>query len=973
MNVLNSAQKYVHAGFSIIPLKQVLDDVEQSKRPAIPRWKEYQTRLATQEELYHWFGNGNEPRNVALVTGQVSGNIVVLDFDRPGMFERWAAAYPQIASITATAKTGKGYHVLLRLTTPPPGNYAPAYFQGEQMGETRGEGGYIVVWPSVHGSGAQYTWLHPPWEEIAEVESLESVGITKKPGRPQATSCSSPPPSIDNNGSSAYAEAAFKDELEKLASAGEGNRNNQLNASAFALGQLIAAGHLDRFAVERALQDTALAIGLTESEVSATIRSGIEAGMNEPRQIPKRETRNPHHPAQDFPGEDQVVEQDESPEIFDEVQLDQLIRNIADSNDRSGALRKVFDFLANIDDEFTLARLRNSVSKKLELGLREYDRLLKVAKSDQKQNRQNALAGSEYFIEGGRICRQYFDREGNLHAYSLCNFVATIVEDVIKDDGESGIRHMLITGKLATGAPLPGVEIPANKFSAMSWVVENWGTQAVVKAGLGTKDQLREAVQLLSEGVTERHVFTHLGWRVIDGRRIYLSASGAIGMEGIDVELEREFEHYNLPLTADNPTEAMKASLKFLDIAPLTVTVPLWAAIWLAPLAEIIYPNFVLWLFGTTGSKKSTLAALALNHFGEKFNDTLLPADWWATVNSLEKMAFLAKDALFVIDDYRPESDPFRRRELEASAARIVRHVGNRSGRGRLVADLSLRTTFRPRGLVLSTGEQLPAGRSVAARLFTVEMRADDVNLEQLSRCQGQSHRYPHALGGYVQLIASQWEHLEAKLPDFYKQLRQKYQMADAHARIAGALSAMFIGLEMGLQYALMIGALDEAGFDELREKGETALLAVAQAQAKRVVDEKPTVRFLTIIGDLLCQQRVALEDLNRRNTGIGGTPGNTDNAERLGWCDKEFVYLIPSATFNRVARYCASENYPFPTTERTLMKELGEEGYTISESERSTKRVFVAGKTERVLAIHIDTIRDFAPGELPTWTDYGN
>lgn len=85
----------------------------------------------------------------------------------------------------------------------------------------------------------------------------------------------------------AYAQTALADELAKLARTPEAshNRNIQLNQSAFALGQLVGAGVLDRGSVEAALCGVAVAIGLTETETRATIKSGIEGGMREPREL----------------------------------------------------------------------------------------------------------------------------------------------------------------------------------------------------------------------------------------------------------------------------------------------------------------------------------------------------------------------------------------------------------------------------------------------------------------------------------------------------------------------------------------------------------------------------------------------------------------------------------------------------------------------------------------------------------------
>jgi P4 family phage/plasmid primase-like protien len=84
-----------------------------------------------------------------------------------------------------------------------------------------------------------------------------------------------------------YVASALEKELDKLRAAANGDRNNQLNKSAHALGQLAGAGVLDRAAIESELAATAAAIGLPASEAARTIQSGLNAGEREPRQLPQ--------------------------------------------------------------------------------------------------------------------------------------------------------------------------------------------------------------------------------------------------------------------------------------------------------------------------------------------------------------------------------------------------------------------------------------------------------------------------------------------------------------------------------------------------------------------------------------------------------------------------------------------------------------------------------------------------------------
>lgn len=96
------------------------------------------------------------------------------------------------------------------------------------------------------------------------------------------------------NTHSKYGIKALANELEALFSTQEGGRNDQLNRSAYALGQLIGGGELEQSLVEQSLTAAAIGLGLSPNEVSATIRSGLSAGMDNPRKPPKKSKKNSH-------------------------------------------------------------------------------------------------------------------------------------------------------------------------------------------------------------------------------------------------------------------------------------------------------------------------------------------------------------------------------------------------------------------------------------------------------------------------------------------------------------------------------------------------------------------------------------------------------------------------------------------------------------------------------------------------------
>jgi hypothetical protein len=114
---------------------------------------------------------------------------------------------------------------------------------------------------------------------------LETVKNRYGTTEPVATVHHLPPRDYGGN-ISPYAAAALNRELSDMANALPGGRNHQLNKSAFSLSQLIAGGELPHALVHEQLTQAALAAGLTATEITATLRSGLKAGSEHPRETP---------------------------------------------------------------------------------------------------------------------------------------------------------------------------------------------------------------------------------------------------------------------------------------------------------------------------------------------------------------------------------------------------------------------------------------------------------------------------------------------------------------------------------------------------------------------------------------------------------------------------------------------------------------------------------------------------------------
>jgi len=541
--------------------------------------------------------------------------------------------------------------------------------------------------------------------------------------------------------------------------------------------------------------------------------------------------------------------------------------------------------------------------------------------------------------EKGNLCS--FDKKGN--AFTVANFVARPVLEVVRDDGESEQRTFRITGHLAGARTLPMVDVTATEFVAMNWVLNAWGIEAAIGAGSGKKDMVRDAIQNMAPGVEQLRIFTHLGWRKLDdGKWVYLHANGCIGSNNIEVEIEKSLSRYCLPDKGVSLEVAGKASLSLLNLAPREVTIPLLSLVYLSPLTEAFKraghePEFVLWMYGVSGTRKTSIAKIFLSHFGN-FATTAPPASFKDTANALERKAFATKDSLLLVDDYHPMASRTEADKMEQIAQRVLRMYGDRISRGRLTSKIEFQKEYPPRGEVLVTGEDLPRGFSTVARLMGVEILKEQVNLENLTEAQSQPHLYAEAMTGYIRWIAERMEKLPPKLAKMFKEERTNFQAGAAHGRLGDAAAWLYIGFEIMLLYMEEIGICRQKRKDRLLLRARKILIDIVKTQGVIVEEEKPVDIFLRVLSELFVAKKVRVESIKTGKPTMEFFVG-----EMIGWEDANTFFLLPEATFSAVNRFLSGKGQHFPVRERMLWKNLEESNMIITETGAD-------GKTQRLL-----------------------
>jgi 5S rRNA maturation endonuclease (ribonuclease M5) len=575
-----------------------------------------------------------------------------------------------------------------------------------------------------------------------------------------------------------------------------------------------------------------------------------------------------------------------------------------------------------------------------------------------------------YCVDHGRICTWSDDTPK-----PLCTFTAITNGVVTRDNGVDEETWLLVDGWTANGEPLKQARVPAKAFKRMDWLTENWDIRATIMPGNTATDKVRFVIQQANALEARRiREYTHTGWRKIGGRWCFLYEGGAIGAEGVTVDLNRGLERYHMGrgFTPEQGKEidALVDVMLLTEIIPRRISVPLMAFMFLAPLRDALLranfpPTFSVYLIGGSGTHKSTLSALMLSFFGS-FTESSLPASFNDTGNYIRSLAFSLKDMVLAVDDYHPEGNLQARRKMEDTAQQLSRAFGDLAQRGRMQSDQSLATAKPPRSLALISGEDMPNIReSGEARYYVVQVGKDDIKADK-----GLTEMQDHAASGaqayvmrkYIEWLAPQMDELPTKLGERFKELRSMFQGAKlGHSRAPGTVAHLIIGYEMYMRFLIASGVVDDPDGELLRSEVNEAvkdIIANSAAQGRESRAERPSRLFLNTISEMLLTKEASVMDLT------DSTGKATGGKLNIGYMDAVYYYLIPETSYRVVCEFFTKKGEAFPLSSRMLYKQMDEDGVIQSDNAGKRARVkTINGKSVRLLWVP----RDCIDGPKPT------
>lgn len=391
------------------------------------------------------------------------------------------------------------------------------------------------------------------------------------------------------------------------------------------------------------------------------------------------------------------------------------------------------------------------------------------------------LENYELGVRQGYLCEIKQGKNGEV-PIPLSNFLPVITKQTTYTNGKDeftkyGVKALLLQSK----KELPEITVTKEELENGSYTTNaEWNIQAIKEPIMRVDDTIRYVSQLVSKDSIEcKKVYTHTGFMRVDGKLVYLSNGKVIGdVKDLDVDLSLDrLEQYSFTEKEFDLKDAAKTSYSILDVADHKITIPLQACVYLAPFTTLfaengMYADFIVWVEGPTGSRKSSLVAVELSHYG-KFARNTFPCSFRDTANSLEKKAYVLKDTLNVIDDFNPETVGTGK---IGTSEKVIGMYGDRAGRDRMYRDgKTLNGAYYPRGLCIMTGEAFPnVAESRIARVIVVDIKPTSIDLHKLKEIQNNTEKLSFTMEKYIEWGIEKEKEIVEKALKMQEELREK-------------------------------------------------------------------------------------------------------------------------------------------------------------------------------------------------------
>ena len=565
-------------------------------------------------------------------------------------------------------------------------------------------------------------------------------------------------------------------------------------------------------------------------------------------------------------------------------------------------------------------------------------------------------------------------------------------------------RRQLVAVRLQYPNEVTGEQMEI-RVSRDEWNDHSWLESLPGNPDYGQKraelDQLKRAINAVSDDVVDEVLYRATGWRENpDGSYRFIHRRGAISAEGhqdLEVAFSGPIERYDLPDPSTDPALIrdawLSASLTMLDCVPARVSAPLLGQVFRAVLG---HNPWVLALVGPPGSYKTSVAAKAMQHFGERWEHQR-PASSMSgngdTFNALRFKLHNAKDTLYWMDDFAPTKSWLEAQKHLEETARLIHNQEERSRSSR--DGLSISDGTGPRASGLCTSEVMPRPGSGSERMLVVPLAREDIDIDLLFPLDEPLSRHHRALvmSSYISWLAGDLKRIRLRymgIAALYAD--QLISTQGETVRQAAALSHAWVGWVAMTDFLTSAGAISADEREQTLRRVDAALREAGRAAIDPDMPRTTGARVKELLAFALRQGIAYVDDVRSGECppwplagrlGWRRSPVELDsygqpskyrlerNGMRLGYVlhdpdlrERGRVLMCDSTQLEAVLKAASGTQAERLEIDRnTACRALQEEGVLIADdSEGRTRhtikcRLYAEERTARMVTLHLDKI----------------
>lgn len=420
--------------------------------------------------------------------------------------------------------------------------------------------------------------------------------------------------------------------------------------------------------------------------------------------------------------------------------------------------------------------------------------------------------------------------------------------------------------------------------------------------GFGKFSLLRESLMSDLSHATRTAVLTTLGWYIWKGETISAHAGGIcsaspyfkkvdptnngtaelLDLIDIDVvcsevpimagqykpvsdvlvEVPPQFAKYKLP-KPKSKEDAINSIQRVIEL--LSCDIP---AIYIgvaAILATVIRdPRYAVFLYGETGSLKTAFSLILLRFFAPNAGEADC-VSFTSTPNAIRAYFTPSGNVPVVVDDFVARNGYRQTSEEVKKIDDFLRSVVNGTGKDRCGSDGQLRSSPRPRGLAILTGEELPDGCE-SLKWRTINVPVDKTTFAPLTngdrpnrfdafqKCAAEGD-FAMAMYVFVECLAGRLNIARTLLGGSSTDLKLQ-----THRRSADSTNELLSGMAAFLLMAGELEACSEEEADNIYDRTSSAIHANQQRAVLESLEDSPVEKFLMLLRESMIAKKCHIE-----------------------------------------------------------------------------------------------------------------